>query len=176
MNTLDAYYGIQQKEHTFFFDNDIVENLILRRQQNLTETMKSKCPKVADRWLSLRNVCKWFCKHKSEISHTKGVNIAFVASQGRTTLVGEQQKSLDKLKSNLLEILGGHQVSLEEPDEENNFIKAGFVVTKENVIVMIKDLGLYYEHLFDKATPAVKKEVWRDISNFELIRMITDHP
>ena len=40
VNTLDAHYGIQQKEHTFFFGNDIVENVILRRQQNLTQTMK----------------------------------------------------------------------------------------------------------------------------------------
>ena len=39
---------------------------------------------------------------------------------------------------------------------------------KENAIVIIKDLGLYYENLFDKVPPAVKKEVWRGISNFVL--------
>ena len=39
---------------------------------------------------------------------------------------------------------------------------------KENATAIIKDLGLYYENLFDKVPPAVKKEVWRGISNFVL--------
>ena len=38
----------------------------------------------------------------------KEVNIAFAEGQGLTTLVGEQKKSLDKLKHNLLEIVRGN--------------------------------------------------------------------
>ena len=34
------------------------------------------------------------------------VNIAFCSGQGLTTLVGEQQKILDRLKSNLQEMVG----------------------------------------------------------------------
>ena len=82
--------------------------------------------------MSLGTVCNWFCDNKLEIceylnekeptckpkSHwwlylavcamiVKEVNVAFVASQGLTMLVGEQKKSLDKLKRNLLEIVHG---------------------------------------------------------------------
>ena len=48
----------------------------------------------------------------------KEVNVAFVACQGLTTLVGEQQKSLDKLKRNLLEIVNGNRVIFEETQDE----------------------------------------------------------
>ena len=56
---------------TTYFNNDFYSGLTgvigyLRRQQNLVQRMKAKCPKVANtRWLSLGKVCKWFCKHSS---------------------------------------------------------------------------------------------------------------
>ena len=90
----------------------------------------------------------------------KKVNVAFVAGQGLMTLVGEQQKSLDKLKCNLLEIVHGHQVIFTEPDDENNYIKGGFIVKKADAINMIKDCGLYYQELFDELPPPVQKDVW----------------
>ena len=100
---------------TKYFNDDFYSGLTgligyLRRQQSLVQRMKMKCPKVADtRWLSLGKVCKWFCKHKSDISEylneknptckpatqwwlyvaacetiIKKVNVTFVANQGLT--------------------------------------------------------------------------------------------
>ena len=123
-----------QNSVTTHFNNDFHTGLTgltgcLRRQQNLVQRMKAKCPKVADtRWLSLGKVCEWFCKHRVQILECldeknpsckpekhwwmcvaacetiiKEVNVTFAAGQGLTTLVGEQKKSLDKLKRNLLE-------------------------------------------------------------------------
>ena len=160
--------------------------------------MKAKCPKVADtRWLSLGNVCKWFCKHKVDILENieekkpackpekewwlyvaacetiiKEVNMVFVSGQGLTSLVGEQRKCLDKLKRNLLEIVGGRQVIFEEADDENNYIADGFVVTKENAIAMIKDCGVFYQNLFVELPLPVQKKVWRDVSKFVLAIII----
>ena len=184
---------------TKYFNDDFYVELTgligyLRRQQNLIQRMKTKCPKVADtRWLSLGKVCKWFCKHKVDIEEylneknpvckpsmhwwiyvaacetiIREVNVAFVAGQGLTTLVGEQLRSLDKLKRNLLEVVGGRRVIFEEPDDENNYIEGGFVVLKANAIGMIKDCGLYYQRLFDEAPSAIQKDIWRDVSKFVL--------
>ena len=188
---------VVQKCVTKYFSDDFYGGLTgligyLRRQQNLIQRMKTKCPKVADtRWLSLGKVCKWFCKHKSDIKEyldeknpvckppsqwwlyvaacetvIKEVNVAFVAGQGLTTLVGEQQKSLDKLKRNLLEVLGGRRVIYEEHDDEVNYIQGGFVVKRADAIGMIKDCGLYYQSLFDEVPCSVQKGVWRDVSKF----------
>ena len=44
----------------------------------------------------------------------KEVNVAFVAGQGLVTLVGEHKKILDKLKRNLLEIVGARRIIFEE--------------------------------------------------------------
>lgn len=184
---------------TKYFNDDFYSGLTgligyLRRQQNLVQRMKTKCPKVADtRWLSLGRVCKWFCEHRANIqeylneksplcrppnhwwiyaatceSIIREVNVVFVSGQGLTTLVAEQQKSLDKLKRNLLEVVGGCRVISEEPDDENNYIEGDFIVMKESAIGMIKDCGLYYQNLFEEASAAIQKDLWRDVSKFVL--------
>ena len=62
-----------QNSVTTYFNNDFYSGLTgvigyLRRQQNLVQRMKAKCPKVANTcWLSLGKVCKWFCKHRVQI-------------------------------------------------------------------------------------------------------------
>ena len=33
---------------------------------------------------------------------------------------------------------------------------------------MIKDFGIFYKIIFEDLSPVVKKEVWKDISNFVL--------
>ena len=78
------------------------------------------------------------------------MNIAFAEGQGLPTLVGEQKKSLDKLKHNLLGIVRGNRVIFEESDDEVNYINGGYIVKSENTISIIKDCGLYYENLFDE--------------------------
>ena len=192
-----------QNSVTTYFNDDFYSGLTgvigyLRRQQNLVQRMKAKCPKVADtRWLSLGKVCKWFCKHRVQIleyldeknpsckpeNHwwiyvaacetiIKEVNVAFAAGQGLTTLVGEQKKSLDKLKRNLLEIVHGNRVIFEEPDDEVNYINGGYIVKSADAISMIKDCGLYYQNLFDEVPPLVQKDLWHDISKFVLSLVI----
>jgi len=100
------------------------------------------------------------------------VNIAFAEGQRLKTLVGEQKKSLDKLKRNLLEIVRGNRVIFEEPDNEVNYINGGYIVKSANAISMIKDCGLYYQNLFDEVPPLVQKDLWRDISKFVISLVI----
>lgn len=166
----------------------------LRRQQNLVQAMKKKCPKVADtRWLSLGRVCNWFCENKLDVCQylnvkkptctpksqwwlylaacatiIKEVNVAFVAGQGLTTLVGEQKKSLDKLRRNLLEIVRGQRVLFEESDEDNNYITGDYVVKKKDAISMVKDCGLWFENIFDGLDSTTQTAIWRDVSKFVL--------
>ena len=71
----------------------------------------------------------------------KEVNITFVAGQGLKTLVGEQMKNLNKLKKNLLQIIGGRRMIARDSDEENNFVKQDYVVRKQDAVAMIKDFG-----------------------------------
>ena len=145
-------------------------------------------------WLSLGEVCKWFVTNRVSIQEyleekkpncmpplqwwvyvaaveaiIKEVNVSFVAGQGLTTLVGEQKKSLDKLKRVLLEIVRGRRILNEEPDEFN-FIQDDFVVSKADAIVMIKDCGLFYCKLFDELPVPIQDEVWRhvDVAKFVL--------
>ena len=138
-------------------------------------------------------MCKWFCENKLEIcqylnkkkptctpeSHwwlylaacatiIKEVNIAFVAGQGLTTLVGEQKKSLDKLKRNLLEIVRGQRVMFEELDKENNYIVGCYVVKKKDAISMVKDCGLWFQSIFDSLHSTIQTVIWRDVSKFVL--------
>ena len=51
----------------------------------------------------------------------------FVASQRLMTLVGEQKKSLEKLKHNLLKIARACRVIFEQADDENNYIEGGLL-------------------------------------------------
>jgi len=82
--------------------------------------------------------------------------------------LSESKKSLNKLKRNLLQIIGGRRLIFEENDEENSFAKKDFVVTKDNAVGMIKDFGLLYKNIFEELYPVLQKEVWKDISNFIL--------
>jgi len=102
----------------------------------------------------------------------KEVNKTFIAGQGLRTLVGEQIKNLNKLKRNLLRIIGGRRLIVEENDEENNFVKKDFVLPKEDAVGMIKDLGLFYKSIFEELSPVLQKEVWKDISKFVLSLVI----
>lgn len=130
---------VVQKTMKKFFDTVFYKNLTatishLRRQQNLIQDMKSKCPLVADtRWLSLGQVCDWFVNHRIKVCQyfdskdprpectptpqwwicvavvqkvMKEVDKSFVANQGLRTLVHEQKASLAKLRRNLLQDLG----------------------------------------------------------------------
>jgi len=86
--------------------------------------------------------------------------------------LSESKKSLNKLKRNLLQIIGGRRLIFEENDEENSFAKKDFVVTKDNAVGMIKDFGLLYKNIFEELYPVLQKEVWKDISNFILSLVI----
>ena len=86
--------------------------------------------------------------------------------------MSESKKSLNKLKRNLLQIIGGRRLIFEENDEENSFAKKDFVVTKDNAVGMIKDFGLLYKNIFEELYPVLQKEVWKDISNFILSLVI----
>ena len=87
-------------------------------------------------------------------------------------LVGKQQKSMDKLKYNLLEIVGTHRVIFEEADNENNYIECGFVVMKTNAIGMIKDCGLFYQNMFEELHSLVQNDVCRGVAKFVLSLVI----
>ena len=187
---------VVQKYVTEYFNDDFYGELTgligyLSRQKSLTKTIKLECPKVSvNCWQSLGKGCKWFYEHKYHIleylneknpdrkpaTHwwvyvavldtiIKELN-RFVTGQGLTKMVGEQHKSLDNLKCDLLEFLGGHRVIFEEADDDNNYVEDGFIVPKENAIAMIKDLGLFYQKTLEEATPAMQKDLWRDVSKF----------
>mmetsp|Transcript_25482 Transcript_25482/g.53099 ORF Transcript_25482/g.53099 Transcript_25482/m.53099 type:complete len:719 (+) Transcript_25482:100-2256(+) len=187
---------VVQRCVTKYFSDDFYGELTgligyLSRQKSLTKTIKSECPQASEGcWRSLGKVCKWFHEHRCHIFEYLNeknpdrkpavhwwVYVAvldtiiteanhFVTGQGLMKMVGEQHKTLDNLKCNLLEILGGHRVIFEEADDDNNYIEDDFIVPKEYAIAMIKDCGLFYQKTFMEATPAMQKDLWRDVSKF----------
>ena len=95
------------------------------------------------------------------------VNYAFRSGQGLTTLVGEQQKILNKLKSNLQIMVGVHRLEDNGSNQEDCYVDSGWIVKKEDAVAFIKDCGLFYQNLFEhQLTPVDQDEVWRDIAKF----------
>ena len=138
-------------------------------------------------------MCKWFCQHKEEVQAylddknptckpakewwvyvalcetiIREVNITFVTGQGLTTTVGEQVKQLDKLKQNLIEIVGAQEKSLYEELDDCSFIQSNYVVKKETAVAMIKDCGRFYELIFEASSPSIQKDIWQDASKFTI--------
>ena len=108
-------------------------------------------------------MCKWFCKHRGEIpdySNEKNAKYKHVVQlwlHDAAILAEEQQKSLDKLKCNLFEIVISHRIIFEETDDEHNYIKGVFVVTKANAFGRIQDYCLFYQNIFEGLPPLVQK-------------------
>jgi hypothetical protein len=138
----------------------------LRRQKNLIEKMKSKCPKIADtRWLSTGRVATWFVQNRIAVSQhleensppckptpvwwliimavaqtLKVVNPGIQALQGLTTLLAEQEASLSSLISqlcNLADVEGPLAPSMIEQK-----LATGEYVAKERFAVSRKNTRL----------------------------------
>lgn len=168
----------------------------LRRQYNLIEEMNSKCPKVADtRWLSLGKVCKWLLENRVRVLEyfdskkpscaptgiwwiylavcdvvIKDVNMVFVAGQGMNTLLCQQLQYLDKLKRLLISRIGATRPLLNAADgtEDDCLQKGDYIVRSAGAINVIRDCGLYFEHIYNALTLVQKATVWKDVAMFVL--------
>jgi len=99
----------------------------LRQQYSLIAEMQSTCPKLANRWIIMGTVCRWFLEHRdrllqfiqdpdcSELTRkitppawwwiavaavagiTETVNVVFIKLQGKDITVEQQSESLEEL-------------------------------------------------------------------------------
>ena len=159
----------------------------LRRQQNLVNEMRSKCPKVTTtRWLSLGNVLPWLAKHRTRIIAylddknppckpsvvwwlamlasrriTDDLNILFKSLQSSAILAHQQTA----LFASFIETLRD-RVFLEGPltpqqiqnwDPANGYLSGSFAVSTANVRLVFTGLGSSEALAFD-ALPAGDSE------------------
>lgn len=143
----------------------------LRRQQNLVNEMRSKCPKVATtRWLSLGKVLPWFSKHRVRITSyleeknppckpsivwwlsllaarrvTDELNHLFKSLQDSAILAHQQTALFVQFIQTLRE-----RVSVEGPltpqqiedwDSTSGFLSGSFAVSTANVKLVFTGLG-----------------------------------
>jgi hypothetical protein len=144
----------------------------LRRQQNLINEMKSKCPRFIDtRWLSMQRLLKWlvlkrpclqmyFEEKKPACAPQKSfwiivyvlknfldtVNKCLVAIQGLSTILSEQTTRLKKLVGVLIEDCTVQGPNVFQQDTES-VVSGQYRVSYENAVLFMQDQDMFVVRL-----------------------------
>jgi hypothetical protein len=157
----------------------------LRRQMTFVAYMKAKCPRVVTtRWLSLGKASAWLVRNVIEVhAHInerepacasssawwvtlyavnrvmEDVTPVFVALQGLTTLVSEQESRLEALRNSLRETIGATRIIFSDnpyndqlqvrPNGLPEFRLGEYSVTCSSVLDFLKDQGSLAARKYD---------------------------
>ena len=160
----------------------------LRQQTNLIIDMKATCPKLANRWIVMGNVCSWLLEKRIRLfqyiegkqpsqappnwwwivvagidAFTAQVNIVFVKLQAKDLLVSQQSAELNTLASLLciqLGIEGPHsEDDLAALNQATNVIQSRWSVSHYNILQYLFDQGMFVRELFRLLDPPLQLQV-----------------
>lgn len=167
----------------------------LRRQQNLVNEMKSKCPKVAaTRWLSLGKVLPWFSTHRCRIIQyldqnnrdckptsmwwisvlslsaiVAEIDILFKTLQHSALLVPQQEAAFCRFIQCLKRETGMQgplsESQLLDQDSSVSCRKGPFMIAKDVVVQFFRGCGSFVATSFDSLPAAEKNTVVCSVGN-----------
>jgi hypothetical protein len=159
----------------------------LRAQQILITEMGSKCPKDTTRWVAFGSILRWFLEHRRRLMiHVadkrpvqapstqwwvivgaltplyERIAVTFVTFQSPNLVISQQRQEVSNLMANIavgLDIRSVVHVALiNEIDPTTIIQQDGWIVTKDAIVMHIRDQGSWARDLYNELSDIEKQQ------------------